>query len=719
MSADLLPDARTGTGDLLSALEQLQRARHVVQLGRRLLLALASALGVFVCMRLLLAALPGVEPLSTVGEVTVVVPLLAALLAAAGTWWRSRSVLPDLARTALWVEERQAIQRGGRPDFALTTAVELLAQQSAVPTSLAQAAVGTLRASPTVGALKTERQLAWQWPLLFVAACAVLVWLDVRRPDVGAARIGTMTARNAVEPMPSAAGAAPLGAWRVRVQPPAYVVQAPRSFGDVSTVPALSGSSIAVSGDGQEPVVEAGGVNASGDTGAVVRRTADGWMATIQATAGVQTLRLSRGGRTRLLIVEGRADSVPRVSLNAPARDSVFREAVGTLPLAATAHDDVGLSRAHFELLVTSGEGERFTVRTVLLGEQRWGAAAGAREAAIRGQLDLAALGLQAGDVVHLRAVARDAHPAADREFGSSETRAFRIARPAEYDSVAVEPAPPPEVDKSLLSQRMLLMLTEKLDRAQPRMARAEVVRESQKIARDQARLRLAVGDVVFQRLSGESAAEHAHTAGDGHDHGVDLQGGKLAMSTSSTTGMLEEGNDSPVIAINQPLLEAYNAMWDAGRALEQGDPHGAIPPMKRALEAIEKSRAASRLYLRGRPPQVIVDIAKVRLTGKDTGQVTVRSARSPLPAFLAARDARLVRAARLVATASAAARDSVALLRAESLADAPAFAAALGNVLAAFDRGGDATLAFVQARRVLGNVTRTRATPWSRGVMP
>jgi hypothetical protein len=223
----------------------------------------------------------------------------------------------------------------------------------------------------------------------------------------------------------------------------------------------------------------------------------------------------------------------------------------------------------------------------------------------------------------------------------------------------------------------------------------------------------------VFQRLSGESAAEHAHTAGDGHDHGVDLQGGKLAMSTSSTTGMLEEGNDSPVIAINQPLLEAYNAMWDAGRALEQGDPHGAIPPMKRALEAIEKSRAASRLYLRGRPPQVIVDIAKVRLTGKDTGQVTVRSARSPLPAFLAARDARLVRAARLVATASAAARDSVALLRAESLADAPAFAAALGNVLAVFDRGGDATPAFVQARRVLGNVTRTRATPWSRGVMP
>ncbi|GAB1342173.1 hypothetical protein [Gemmatimonas sp.] len=706
-------------GDVLSALEQLRRARHAVGVGRRLLVTLAAALAAFVCTRLLLAAASAAEPTSAGTDAPVTAPLLVALLVTAGVWWRSRSTPPDLARTALWVEERQAALRDAHPDFALTTAVELLEQRRDVPLSLAHAAVSTLRTSPTLGALNTERRLSWQWPLLFVVMCAVLVWRDLQRPAAGTASAEQSASRASTESAGRAPAVAPLGAWLVRVQPPPYVAQAARSFGDVTTVSALSGSQIMVSGDGQQPTVEAGVADSVANAAAVVRATANGWLATMRASAGVQTLRVSRGGRTRLLIVEGRADSVPRVSLDAPARDSVFREPAGVLPLAATAHDDLGLSRAHFELIVTSGEGERFTVRTVLLGAQRWSAAAGHREARLRGQLDLAALGLQAGDVVHLRAVARDAHPAADREFGSSETRAFRIARPAEYDSVAVEPAPPPEVDKSLLSQRMLLLLTEKLDRAQPRMPRAEVVRESQKIARDQARLRLAVGDVVFQRLSGESAAEHAHTAGDGHDHGVDLQGGKLAMSTSSTTGMLEEGNDSPVIAINQPLLEAYNAMWDAGRALEQGDPHGAIPPMKRALEAIEKSRAASRLYLRGRPPQVIVDIAKVRLTGKDTGQVTVRSARAPLPTPMAARDARLVRAARLVATAPEAARDSVALLRAESLVDAPSFAAALGTVLTAFERGGDATALFVQARRVLGNVSRTRATPWSRGVTP
>jgi hypothetical protein len=58
-------------------------------------------------------------------------------------------------------------------------------------------------------------------------------------------------------------------------------------------------------------------------------------------------------------------------------------------------------------------------------------------------------------------------------------------------------------------------------------------------------------------------------------------------------------------------------------------------------------------------------------------------------------------------------------LLRVEALADDPAFAAALSQLLGAMDKGGDATGAFVQARRVLGNVVRTRATPWSRGVAP
>jgi hypothetical protein len=503
------------------------------------------------------------------------------------------------------------------------------------------------------------------------------------------------------------------------VVPPAYTGQRAIDRGDVNAVVAVSGSAIELTGDGAVPEARLATVGATDARPVTATAIGGDWRVRVVASDAPATVQLSRGGRTRLLVIEGHADSVPVVTLEQPTRDSVFREAKGQLPLAASAVDDIGLASARFELLVSSGEGERFTVRSVTLGAATWPTPSGQRRATIRGTLDLAALQLLPGDVVHLRAIARDGHPAATREFGTSETRAFRIARATEYDSVAVEPAPPPEVDKSLLSQRMLLLLTEKLDTQQSRLARADMLRESLKLARDQARLRLAVGDVVFQRLSGESSAEHAHYAGDGHDHGVDQQGGKLVINPAGTTGMLEEGNDSPVIAINQPLLEAYNAMWDAGRALEQGDPHGAIPPMQRALEAIERSRAASRVYLRGRPPQVIVDIAKVRLAGKDTGSTSGRSDRGALPTRVGQRDARLVRAAQLLPTARDAARDSLALLRVEALGDAPAFAAAVARVLEAVDRGGDATDAVVGARRVLGNVVRTPGPGWSRGVPP
>jgi hypothetical protein len=140
---------------------------------------------------------------------------------------------------------------------------------------------------------------------------------------------------------------------------------------------------------------------------------------------------------------------------------------------------------------------------------------------------------------------------------------------------------------------------------------------------------------------------------------------------------------------------------------------------MRLALAAIERARAAERLYLRGKPPTVIVDVAKVRLAGKDTGVTNQRPVREALPPRDALRAVRLVLAAQLVARDVLAARDSLAVLRVDALADAPAFAAAVGAVLDALRDGEDATDAFVRARRVLGGVVRGDGGIWSRGVPP
>lgn len=627
--------------------------------------------------------------------------------AAAVTLWQRHRGTPSLEHTALWIEEQARATDDGAVSFALVTWTELAATNAQAAAPLTDAADAIVRRADVGAKLALRRRRLLAGPLQFMVTATLLLVYAWRVPsslDVNSAVSGDAAASGRNERI------VPMGRWRVRVTPPAYTTQAPRALGDVESVRALVGSVVALDGEGGAPVV----------LGAlpVIRASANEWSTTFTVDS-TRALRLTRGTHTRLFVVEAVADSVPRVSLDAPARDSVLRSINVRLPLVAAAHDDIGLAAAHFEVLISSGEGERFTVTTKRLGAARWTASQAHHDATLRATLDFAALAVQPGDVIHVRAIARDAHPAATREVGASETRAFRIARAREYDSVAVEPAPPPAIDSSLLSQRMLLLMTERLDKRQARLAREQVLSESRRIARDQQRLRLAVGDVIFQRMSGESSAEHTHFAGDGHDHGVDLAGGKLSLSTNATTGMLEEGGDGPVIAINKPLLEAYNAMWDAGRALEQGDPHAAIPPMQRALAAIEAARAASRLYLRGRPPQVIVDIAKVRLTGKDTGRVVTRSAREAIVDGTSMLDARLVRAAQLAPRDAIAARDSLILLRLDALTQAPPFAAALDRTLAQLARGGDATGAFVEARRVLGVVTRTPATPWSRGGPP
>jgi hypothetical protein len=188
-------------------------------------------------------------------------------------------------------------------------------------------------------------------------------------------------------------------------------------------------------------------------------------------------------------------------------------------------------------------------------------------------------------------------------------------------------------VDKSLLSQRMLLILTEKLEQRRPRLARTSLVAESRALAADQARLRKAVGELVFQRLEGESSAEHSHFPGDGHEHGVELVAGKLVPSTTNAGSQILdfEGDESPIVAVNRPLLEAYNAMWDAASALDIAEPKAAIPHMRAALAAIQRARSAERIYLRGKPPVVVIDVAKVRLAGKDQGQSNVRAVRNAL----------------------------------------------------------------------------------------
>ena len=688
----------------LATLRATRRALRATIVVRALLWGAAAALLVFGAMVFAgrwSAVAPATARAATVGA-GVVVALALAVRAV------RRATLPAVA---LWVEERVP-----GLDYALVT----LAEAGAGPRAALEAHAARVRWTPAVRRAAARALAA---PLLALAVALLLV----RVAPAGAARLA---ARGGAAGGGAEAGGRAvddrLAALRVRVTPPAYARLAASELRDPSSVSALVGSAVVVTGRGAAKGI----TGAMGESAVRVSAAGAGWTAALRMPARPAALRLRDGARERWLVLAPLADSAPVVTLTAPARDTVFRTPAGTLPLAAGATDDVGLVRGGFEYIVSSGEGESFTFRSGTVGARTFG---GARrgELAARldlARLDLAGLALQPGDVVHVRAVAGDANTVSGPGIGASETRALRIARAGEYDSVAVEGAPPPEADKSLVSQRMLIMLTEALEKKRPRLAREEVVRESRRIAVDQKRLRKAVGEIVFARLGDEPGGEHEHSPDDGHDHAAEepsadsaealLRAADAATGRGVAEALDFHGDETPVVAINRPLLEAYNAMWDASRELDAGEPKRALPPMRVALAAIQRARAAERIYLRGRAPDVIVDIGKVRLAGKPEGSAAPRVPRQPAGDAALDRRRRLARAIAALASAPSPALDSLLALRVDALDGAPALAAALGEAIDLLRAGRDATAALARTRELAGGEAAVRAglPRWSGG---
>ncbi|HEX5831187.1 MAG TPA: DUF4175 family protein, partial [Gemmatimonadaceae bacterium] len=552
-------------------------------------------------------------------------------------------------------------------------------------------------------------------PALLCVVAAALLLVPARTVARGAARAGVTPADVVTRALPPAS---PLRRLRAVVRPPAYTGLRARELDDPSSIASVVASVVELAGEGD------GAVTARlGERVLPVARGEARWRVTVRMPGEPAVVRLGAADAERLVILEPRPDSVPVVTLAPSVTDTVLREPKGRLALAAHASDDFGLASAAWEWIVSSGEGESFTFRSGTVGAT----ALSGRRAELRATLALDALALKPGDVVHLRAVARDRNDVSGPGMGASETRTIRIARAGEYDSLAVEGAPPPDVEKGLLSQRMLLLLTERLEERRPRLSRDTVVAEARRIGRDQTTLRRRVGELIFERLGEGADGEHSHFAGDGHEHGAEgrLDPEQLLEAASRATGgdaptVLDfEGDETPVVKVNRPLLEAYNHMWDATRALDVGDPRGAIPPMRRALEALQRARQAERIYLRGRPPVVVVDVAKARLQGRDSASApAARTPRTPEDPAAAARAARLDAALVVLQRDAAAAVDSLMLLRVDALGAAPSLAAALGELVERVRRGEDATPAILRARRAAAGEPRVMpALPrWSGG---
>jgi hypothetical protein len=405
-------------------------------------------------------------------------------------------------------------------------------------------------------------------------------------------------------------------------------------------------------------------------------------------------LTLSDRTYERVIVLDPRTDAPPKIALTTPVRDTTLRAARLVVQLNATATDDVGLASGYFEYLITTGSGEIFKARTITTPVVQFGRA---RNGSLSATLDLASLKLGEGDVVSMRAIAQDGNTLSGPGIATSDTRTIRVARASEYDSLSIDAAAPQPLDSSAVSQRMLIVMTEQLVREQPKLTRPELVKRSTEIGDLEERIRRRVHEILTENP--EEVVEQQ--AGD-----------------SGATVQEMEAPEEITGSKNADLVTAYNSLWQAVRSLQIAEPSPALPPMRVALAALDRARLANRLYLRGVPPRIIVDIKRVRLAGKEKGSNNTRTPRTFADSTRVRLSARFSAAIEMIGKQPARAITELALMRVEALPALPDFAAALGEATDAIRAGKDATLALLHARRALdGPPATTPGLPaWTGG---
>jgi hypothetical protein len=363
----------------------------------------------------------------------------------------------------------------------------------------------------------------------------------------------------------------------------------------------------------------------------------------------------------RVVPVTVMPDRAPDVQLVAPEQDLVLASGHGRVAIRATAADDYGVGPFTLSWSRTRGSGETFQYV-----EGVWPFASLRREGkAASGELvlDLDAMQLEPGDVIHVRAVAADRNDVTGPGESVSRTRMIRIARPEEMDRVNTDVGFPLELPKDpLLSQRMLLIRTERLQAARGRLSDADFRAQAARIAEDQGRLRERVGEQIFTRQTGalqDTRIERGFTEEGGTAHhdadappppsGQQANGqangqqpsfsDQVLAAASAATGQgtideVSHKHDSdPILDVNRTLLGLYNLMWAAERELNQGSPEGALPQQREALRVIDQLRRTERIFPSGNVRVDPVNVDSVRGQGKvDDAAPAARAAAAPLP---------------------------------------------------------------------------------------
>ena len=321
--------------------------------------------------------------------------------------------------------------------------------------------------------------------------------------------------------------------------------------------------------------------------------------------------------------------SLPRTEIPASSNAGARRVRVR---VAGT--DDYGLAEAHLVVTVAKGTGEAVKFREQILEfDQPSSAGSPAPTREFTRTIDLAALGLEAGDELYFHVVARDdREPTPNR--ARSETR-FIVLKGS--DGKASTPGRGVSgvnlVPPYFRSQRQLIIDTEKLIADRSTLTEAEFRERSNELGIDQQLLRLRYGQFLGEELEeGHGPRANTEPGASGptdasgvplelmhqHDRGAEGADANAAREAAApakrATGVPPSPEEiiSPFVDqhdsqdeatfFDRPtktsLRNALGAMWESEGFLRTARPAEALPAENRALEILKALQQSARAYV-------------------------------------------------------------------------------------------------------------------------
>jgi hypothetical protein len=548
---------------VLHALGDYRRRLRLAELSV-VVVAAAAAAGVILATAWLSGVPPAINRLASLAAFSIGV-------AAFGMWsWQRWTT----ARVAATIESR----RGGL-DNLVVTAEEIARRTDAswhpvIKREVASAAVSRLADLAVSDVQPLGRPLT-----LGVGAVTALAILVAALPS---ATIPTRaTALNPVRPDQPVALAS--GDVRVVIAPPAYARREVVALVNPPSVTVLEGSRVRLE---VPQAVPAALINLDGT---VLQFTEEGERRVLDLPAVdsrpllIRFAPLQGSSPDRLVHLRVDTDERPVVRIERPAKDLVFPDSTGLVPVAIAARDDVGLEALVLKYTKVSGSGENFTFE-----EGEWPLRIerpAAEDWTAQAEFSLATLNLQDGDTLVYRAVARDRKPGADPAL--SDSFLIEVGRLAGVASTGF--ALPEERDRQAISQQMLIIKTERLQADRPKLSPDAFVEQARLLAIEQrmvkAEFEFMTGGVVEDEL--EEAA-HSH---------------ELAEGRFENTGQLE-------------LIAAIREMSRAEARLNSADVGAALVNERAALRALQRAFDRRRYLLRTLPERARIDLSR-RLSGE------------------------------------------------------------------------------------------------------